>query len=72
MTESLVSYSTSTFFFSALTSIVSMNGVGLVSMLSYVQAYSNFYFLNSSLVMNVDYVLKEYRKANLNTYFKIQ
>ena len=53
-------------------SIVSTNGVGLISMLAYVQAYSNFYYLNSSLVMNVDYVLKEYRKANLNTYFTIQ
>ncbi len=72
MTESLVSYSSSTFFLTALTSIVSTNCVGMIAMLAYVQAYSNFYFLNSSLVMNVDYVLKEYRKANINSYLHMQ
>ena len=72
VTESLVSYSSSTFFLTALTSIVSTNCVGMIAMLAYVQAYSNFYFLNSSLVMNVDYVLKEYRKANINSYLHMQ
>lgn len=72
ITQSLVSYSSSTFFLTALASVVSTNFMGLVAMLSYVQAYSSFYFLNSSMVMRVDYVLEQYRKANVNSYFHLQ
>ena len=72
ITESLVSYSSSTFYLTALASVVSTNFMGLIAMLSYVQAYSSFYYLNSSMVMRVDYVLEEYRKSNINSYFHLQ
>lgn len=72
MTDSLVSFSASTFYLSTLTSIVATNFIGLSSMLGYMQAYSNFYYLNSSMVMSVDQALKEYRKVNPNSYFRAQ
>ena len=72
VTDSLVSYSSSTVYLSTLASIVSTNFIGLIGMLGYMQAYSSFYFLNSSLVMRVDQVLREYRKTNLNSYFHSQ
>lgn len=69
MTESLVSYSSSTMYFMGLASMVTGNYVGLIGMLAYLQSYSTFYFLNSSLVMNINYVLASYRNSNINSFF---
>lgn len=70
LTQTLVSFSSSAFYLATLTSIVSTNFVGLLGMLGYMQSYSNFYYLNASYVMSVDYVLKEYRKTNVNSFFR--
>ena len=72
LTQTLVSFSSSAFYLTALTSIVSTNYVGLLAMLGYLQSYSNFYYLNASYVMSVDHVLREYRKTNLNSFFHSQ
>jgi hypothetical protein len=72
ITQTLVSYSSATVYLTTLTSIVSTNFIGLIGLMSYLQAYSSLYYLNSSMVMNVDYVLEEYRMANINSYFRLQ
>lgn len=58
MSDSLVSFSSSTFYLTALASVAATNYIGLIAILGYTQAYSNFYYLNSSAVMSVDQVLK--------------
>lgn len=55
-----------------LVSIITTNYIGIVGMLAYVQSYSTFYYVNSSLVMNINYVLNEYHKANINSFFQSQ
>ncbi len=72
ITQTLVSYTSSTVYLTALTSIVSTNFMGMIGLMGYLQAYSTLYYLNSSMVMNVDYVLKEYRMVNINSYFQSQ
>ena len=69
MTESLVSYSSSTMYLVGLASMVTSSYVGLMGMMAYLQSYSTFYYLNSSLVMNINYVLAQYHNANVNSFF---
>jgi hypothetical protein len=57
MTESLVSITSSSVYLMGLTSIVLGNYAGLIGMMAYLHGYSTFYYLNSSMVMNINYVL---------------
>jgi len=70
ITESLTSFSSSSMYLMGLASLVSTSYVGLIGMLAYVQTYSTFYYLNSSQVMKIDYILDQYHKANINSFFK--
>ena len=49
-----------------LVSVSAANYAGLIYMTIYMQGYSTFYYLNSTMVMQLDLPVKEYRKTNIN------
>lgn len=49
-----------------LVSVTAANYVGVIYMTVYMQGYSTFYYLNSTMVMQLDLPVKQYRKTNVN------
>ncbi len=64
--EALVSASTSLNYLSALTGVICINYFAPVMIASYQQLYSNFYYLNSSSVLQIDEVLNNYGDTCFN------
>lgn len=59
--EVLVSSTYGVFFLSALTSIMSTNYMLVLGITNYMQVYSAYYYLNSSVIMQIDGVLYTYK-----------
>ena len=62
----LVTSTTSAIFFSALGGAASLNFIACGSSLLYQQTYANFYFVNSSAVLQTDFVLQRYGDASIS------
>jgi hypothetical protein len=64
--EALVSFTTSLNYLSTLTGVICINYFAPVMIASYQQLYSNFYYLNSSSVLQIDEVLNSYGDTCFN------
>jgi hypothetical protein len=69
-TEVLIASTESIVYMTVLVSVISVNFVPMISFVGYLQAYSSFYYLNSSAVMQTDVVLASYTKINPVTYYR--
>jgi len=61
---------TSVNYFSFIGGTAIFNFMTPVMLITYQQLYSNFYYVNSSSVMQTDWVLNDYSKTNPNTFIK--
>jgi glucan-binding YG repeat protein len=61
-----VSLTTSANYLSVMGSILIFNFYSSLILVNYQQVYSLFYYLNSSAVMQTDWVIENYGKMNIN------
>lgn len=66
----LVAATESAVYFTALLSFAANNFIPLMSFVSYLQVYSNFYYLNSSAVLQTDIILQSYYNINPISYYR--
>ena len=64
----LSSISDTVFYFNLISSLSSMNILSSLSFISYEQSYSMLYFINASLVGQIDLVLSSMLRRNINYY----
>lgn len=69
-TSLLITTTTAVNYFSMLSGVASLNFMAVGASVFYQQTYSNFYFLNSSAVLQTDAVLDRYGDTSLINFSK--